>query len=94
MIVRIMSDGQYRLTDEVRERVNDLDNACVAAVERGDEGEFRQCFDKLLELVRSDGAPVGEDELEPSDVLIPPPDTSFSEATRDFSGEGLIPEPA
>ena len=94
MIVRIMSEGQYRLTDEIRERVNELDNACVAAVERGDEGEFRQCFGKLLELVRTDGAPVPDDELATSDVLVPPADTSYAEAAKEFSGEGLIPEPA
>ena len=94
MIVRIMSEGQYRLTDEVRERVNELDNACVAAVERGDQAEFQQCFGKLLELVRTDGSPVPDDELASSDVLVPPADTSFAEATREFSGEGLIPDPA
>ncbi len=89
-----MNEGQYRLTDEVRERVNELDNACVAAVERGDEGEFQQCFAKLLELVRSDGSSVPDDELASSDVLVPPADTSYAEAAQEFSGEGLIPEPA
>ena len=91
MIVRIMTEGQYRLTDDVRARVNELDNECVAAVERGDEARFQACFEQLLQLVRSDGQPVGDDELEPSEVLVPPPDTSFDEASSEFSGEGLIP---
>ena len=94
MIVRIMSEGQYRLTDEVRARVNELDNACVAAVERGDEADFQRSFAQLLELVRNDGSPVPDDELASSDVLVPPPDTSYEEAAKEFSGEGLIPEPA
>ena len=92
MIVRIMTEGQYRLTDEVRARVNELDNACVEAAERGDERAFEESFARLLEFVRSDGIELAGDDLEPSDVLIPPPDTNFPEAARDFSGEGLIPE--
>jgi hypothetical protein len=92
VIVRIMTEGQYRLTDDVRARVNELDNACVEAVERGDEQAFQGAFERLLELVRTDGIPLDADELQPSDVLIPPPDTSLGEAERDFSGEGLIPE--
>ena len=91
MIVRIMSEGQYRLTDAVRARVNDLDNECVAAVERGDQQAFERTFGQLLELVRTEGHPISDDELAPSDVLIPPPDTSLAEAAREFSGEGLIP---
>jgi CBS domain-containing protein len=94
MIVRIMGEGQYRLTDEVRVRVNDLDNACVAAVERGDAEGFERAFAQLLDLVRSDGQHLADDELEPSDVIVPPPDTSLEEVAGEFSGEGLIPEPA
>jgi hypothetical protein len=92
VIVRIATEGQYRLTDDVRERVNELDNACVAAVERGDEPEFHRTFEQLLELIRTEGQPVGDDDLESSDVLVPPPDTTFAEAAEDFTGEGLIPD--
>ena len=37
---------------------------------------------------------VGRRELssmEPSDVILPPPDVSLEEAKAEFSGEGLIP---
>ena len=37
MIVRISGEGQWQLADSVRERVNELDNAAVAAVDAGDE---------------------------------------------------------
>jgi CBS domain-containing protein len=94
VIVRIMGEGQYRLTDEVRARVNDLDNECVAAVERSDAEGFSRVFAQLLELVRSEGQHLADDELEPSEVIVPPPDTSMEEAAREFSGDGLIPEPA
>lgn len=92
MIVRIATEGQYRLPEEDAERLNELDNEVVAAVEAGDEDRFHELFEQMLELVRRDGSALGEDELEESDVIIPPPDTSFVEASTEFTGEGLIPD--
>ncbi len=94
MIVRILGEGQYRLDDDVRERVNDLDNEVVELVERGDEEGFHETFERLLDLIRTEGTALGDEELEESDVLVPPSDTSFEEAKRDesFAGEGLIPD--
>jgi hypothetical protein len=92
MIVRISTEGQYELPDEDTDRLNDLDNAVVAAVEAGDEEGFQEAFASLLELVRSDGKPVADDVLEESDVIIPPPDLTLAEAAAQFTGEGLIPD--
>ena len=38
MIVRISGEGQYELADDQRERLNELDNQAVAAVEAGRRG--------------------------------------------------------
>jgi hypothetical protein len=92
VIVRISTEGQYRLPDGDADRLNDLDNEAVAAVEAGDEERFHEIFEQLLELVRSDGTPLGEDELEESDVILPPPDLTFDEAGHQFTGDGLIPD--
>ena len=46
----------------------------------------------MLELVRRDGQPLDDDELEESDVILPPPDTRFVEAAAEFTGDGLIPD--
>jgi hypothetical protein len=46
----------------------------------------------MLELVRREGQPLDGDELEESDVILPPPDLSFVEAAAEFTGEGLIPD--
>ncbi len=35
---------------------------------------------------------MGEDELEPSDLILPPADLTFAEAKEEFTGEGLIPD--
>jgi hypothetical protein len=92
VIVRILGEGQYRLEDGAAERLNEFDNACVTAVSGGDESEFRSAFDSLLGLVRSEGEQLADDELEESDVILPPADTSLEEASAEFTGEGLIPD--
>ena len=92
MIVRIATEGQYRLPDEDAEQLNELDNEAVAAVEAGDEDRFHEVFESMLALVRSGGRPLDEDELEESDVILPPPDLTFVEAGEQFTGDGLIPD--
>ena len=92
MIVRIATEGQYRLPEDDAEALAELDNAAVAAVEGGDEDRFHETFEQMLDLVRRAGSPLGDDELEESDVIIPPPDISFVEASAEFTGEGLIPD--
>lgn len=92
MIVRIMGEGQYRLAEDCAQRVNDLDNTVVKAVESDDEDAFHVAFEEMLEIIRSEGEHVPDDEIENSDVIVPPPDTSMAEAAADFSGEGLIPD--
>ena len=91
MIVRIATEGQYQLSDDHAQKLNDLDNAAVDAVEAGNEATFRELFDQMIALVRENGTPVDEDDIETSDVIIPPSDLSFEEAAEEFSGEGLIP---
>jgi hypothetical protein len=92
VIVRIATEGQYRLPEDDAESLSDLDNQAVSAVEAGDEDRFHEIFEQMLDLVRRAGAPLDEDELEESDVIIPPPDISFVEASEEFTGEGLIPD--
>ena len=92
MIVRIATEDQYRMPDEDAKRLNELDNQAVAAVDADDEDRFHELFEEMLQLVRSGGHKLGEEELEESDVIIPPPDTSFVEAAREFTGDGLIPD--
>jgi len=91
VIVRIATEDQYKVPDDVAERLNALDNDAVAAVVAGDEPRFRELFDQMLALVRSEGRVLDEDVLHGSDVILPPPDTTFAEAAAEFSGDGLIP---
>jgi hypothetical protein len=92
MIVRISGEGQYDLADDESTRLNELENEVIAAVEAGDEDAYARTFGALLDHVRTSGNPVPEDQLEGSDVILPPADTSIQEAAADFTGEGLIPD--
>ena len=92
MIVRISTEDQYRLPDDDAARLNELDNEAVAAVEAGDEDRFHEVFEEMIALVRRDGHRLEDDELEESDVILPPPDLSFTEAAHEFTGDGLIPD--
>ena len=92
MIVRISGEGQFNLPDEDADRLNELDNRAVSAVEQGDETGFKELWSQMLEIVASDGNAVDNDELVESDVILPPRDISFEEAKGEFSGDGLIPD--
>jgi hypothetical protein len=92
MIVRVATEGQYELGDDDARALNELDSKAVERCEADDEQAFRSTFGRMLELVRSHGRRVPDEELVESDVILPPPDVSFEEAKAGFSGEGLIPE--
>ena len=94
MIVRISGEGQYEVADDQRERLNQLDNQAVAAVEAGDPEKFKELWGQMLELVSNECKPLPDDELVESDVILPPRDVSFEEARGEFTGEGLIPDEA
>jgi hypothetical protein len=92
MIVRISGEGQYRLADEDAARLNELENAVVAIVEGGSGEGFEDAFRAVLDYTRTNGTVLADDDLDSSDVILPPSDISFEEATTEFTGEGLIPD--
>jgi PspAA-like protein len=94
VIVRISDEDQYELADDLHAKLNELDDATVAAVDAGDEAAYKSAFEALLTFVRTEGTVVGDDDLRGSDVILPPADLSFEEAGEDFTGEGLVPDPA
>lgn len=94
MIVRISGEGQYEISDDLHHELNELDDAAVAAVDRDDEAGWHAAFEKLVAFVRDNGTATDGEDLRPSDVILPPADTSYAEAGADFTGEGLVPDPA
>ena len=92
MIVRIAGEGQFRVPDEDQDKLNELDNAAVAAVEAGDEPSFKDLWGQMLALIEADGNELDGDELVESDIILPPRDITLDEAKNEFTGEGLIPD--
>jgi hypothetical protein len=92
VIVRVAGEGQYRIPDGDQDKLNELDNAAVEAVEAGDEGRFQELWGQMLALVESDGNALDDDELVESDIILPPRDITIEEARSEFTGEGLIPD--
>ncbi len=92
MIVRLMGEGQYRVSDELRERLEALDDEAMEALASEDEGELDAKLDEMWELVRSEGERLPDADLSPSDSVIPPSDLTLEETRQLFSDEGLIPD--
>jgi hypothetical protein len=92
VIVRLMGEGQYRVDDSLRERLNELDDQAMAALEASNEVELDQRLEQMFALVRAEGEPLPDDDLSPSDVIIPPADLTLEETRELVSHEGLIPD--
>jgi hypothetical protein len=92
MIVRVLTEGQYRVADELRGRLNEIDERLLAAVDAGDEDAFHARYDELLALVRAEGEQLADADLTGSDLMLPPPDVSLAEARGAFAEHRLIPE--
>jgi PspAA-like protein len=92
VIVRLMGEGQYRVGDDLIERLNELDDRAAAAVEAGDEGELDRTLDEMFELVRGEGERLPDDDLSASDVVVPPSDLTLEETRQLLSHEGFIPD--
>lgn len=91
MIVRIMGEGQREIDDAQVEELNTLDDELQSAVESGDAAVFRDALGALLDRVRAMGDAVPMDSLDPSDLLLPPPDATLDDVREMLGDEGLIP---
>ena len=92
MIVRLMGEGQFQVDDGLRAQLDELDDRAQAAADADDEPELDRVLDDMWQLVQDRGARLADDDLSPSDVVIPPSDLTLVETKRLFSDEGLIPD--
>jgi hypothetical protein len=91
VIVRIMGEGQVRLNDTHFPLLDKLDDELMTEVESGDEEGFRRTLSALLEAVRAMGTPLPDDSLEPSELILPAPESSIDEVRAMLTEDGLIP---
>lgn len=92
MIVRVLGEGQYEVPDALLPQLDEIDDAAVAAIERGDEDALRARLVELHRTVESAGRRLEDASLTASDLIVPPTDLTLEEARALFAGEGLIPD--
>ena len=92
MIVRLMNEGQYRIDEGLRGRLNEIDERALEALDAENEDELDMLLQRMWDLVQTDGERVPDNELVPSDLVIPPTDLTLEETRKLFSDDGLIPD--
>jgi hypothetical protein len=92
MIVRLLGEGQFRVDDSLIGRLNELDAEVEKAVADGDERALWSGLQALADAVREHGVKLADDDLSPSDAVIPPEDLSLEEAQELLQNEGFIPD--
>jgi uncharacterized protein YdcH (DUF465 family) len=92
VIVRLLGEGQFRVDDALFARLNELDDDIARAVEAQDEQALWAGLQALAEAVRANGSRLSDEELTPSDAVIPPEDLTLDEARELLSDDGFIPD--
>lgn len=90
MIVRIMGEGQYRVSSALLDDLNLIDDRIVEDVAKEDEAGYRVDLSRLIQAIKEKGEPVSPEEILESDVIVPPEDLTLAEAEKVFRGSGLI----
>ena len=90
MIIRIMGEGQFRFDESHLGDLNKIDNRIVDHVKKGNQDGFCQDLARMISTVKDLGKPISEEEVIPSDIIVPPADLSFEEAKDIFCNDGLI----
>jgi len=96
MIVRILGEGQWVVSDELRADLNDLDAKVNDAVDKDDQDELTAALERLLAKVREHAQEVPDDVVVESDFILPDESATLEEIrqlldeTPEF--DGLIPD--
>jgi ABC-type taurine transport system substrate-binding protein len=91
VIVRILGEGQWTVDDSHVEALNVHDAHLTAALDGGDEDGFRSALAALLAEVKESGSQLPDEELVPSDVVLPSAFATVDEVRELLSDDGLIP---
>lgn len=89
MIVRILGEGQFRVSDDAATQLNQMDADLEAVVERGDDAALAATLNSLLAHVRDHGVEVPPDSLEPSELILPHEGSSMDEVRKLLSDDGI-----
>jgi len=101
-IVRITGKGQFRVSSEIINQVNTLDNEIVDLVKKisssnddslvDNKNEINKKIADMNEVVTSKGKKLDNAEIISSDIIIPNKDLALTDLKKIFNEEGLIPD--
>jgi len=91
MIVRIATEGQYRVGSGTLDKIDEIDSHLTTAMAANDGTEFRRLLGQMVQVVRTEGQLLSTQEIVESDLVLPAPDTSLDEAKRLFPKGELLP---
>ncbi|WOP17601.1 PspA-associated protein PspAA [Raineyella sp. LH-20] len=94
MIVRILNEGQFRLSEQALTALNSFDDDVERALNSEDQAALTAVLKALLEDIRTRGERVPDDELADSDLILPDAEATLADvrAWLSDSEEGLIPD--
>jgi hypothetical protein len=90
VIVRILGEGQFQVSDEVAAKLTALDSKLDAAVGNSDEAAFHAALGAAVGLVRESGTSVPADTFITADYILPFSDATVDEV-RKLLADGTIP---
>ncbi|HET8857405.1 MAG TPA: hypothetical protein VFM28_07745 [Nitrososphaeraceae archaeon] len=99
IIIRISGQGQFKVTSEILDKINKIDNSIVDLIEnisldssdrKLTQKELQSKLTEMKNLITSNGQPINDKEIVESDVIVPESDISIEEATKIFKEEGII----
>lgn len=85
MIIRILAEGQYSLEGKALTELDAMDDFLLDAISAGDEKQFASHLQRVVELIRTKGEKIADEELVESDLVIPDPEISLEEARDLFA---------
>jgi hypothetical protein len=93
VIIRVLHEGQYEVQGEALRRVDALDNQIFEAFERGDTARYQELLGQVLEVIRGQGRALSVEDLRPSELILPAPDSTPDEVRalldQEVLGSGL-----
>jgi hypothetical protein len=89
VIVRILGEGQYQVSQETAARLEELDTELEAAIEANDDAAFKAALGASVDVVRAGGTPVPADSLHTAEIILPSSDADVAEVLKLLS-EGQL----
>lgn len=90
MIIRIQEEGQYEVCEDLLDRLDAIDAELEAAVAAGNDEASRAALARLLATVRENGASLPAEHLSPSELILPPQDSTLEELAQHLPATGAI----